>query len=88
MMKEDQLKLAERAERRRRVIFWAILIAGIVAIVIGVIGIAVLVIAALLLLPLFIGSVLLGRLLLHRLSDKWPQWRLLRPTLFDPCRLG
>jgi len=63
-MKEQLIEWVEQDHRRKKIVFWAMLFGGSVAIVIGVISIAILAVAGLFLLVTGIGSFLVGRHLL------------------------
>ena len=73
-MDENQLESIRRDETRRKVLFWGLLLSGVAAMVIGIIGIAILAVVGLLVLAMSIGSVLLGRFLLRhaRYRSPWP----------------
>lgn len=72
-MKVSQTESDENHELRRKVVHWAIIIAGITAIVLGIVGIAILAVMGLMLLASSIGSILLGRYLL-RMARNRPEW--------------
>ncbi len=73
-MNDNQLEAMRRDELRRKVIFWGLLLSGIVAMMIGIIGIVILTVVGLLVLAMAIGSVLLGRFLLRHARNRspWP----------------
>jgi uncharacterized membrane protein len=73
-MNNNELEAMQRDELRRKVIFWGLLLSGIVAMMIGIIGIVILTVVGLLVLAMAVGSVLLGRFLLRHARNRspWP----------------
>lgn len=83
-MKESPTGSDENHELRRKVVYWAFIISGITAIVLGIVGIAILAVMGLMLLASSIGSILLGRYLL-RMARNRAEWHQFNMGRNDRC---